>query len=106
MSSQKRTCHVPYSTTHVRVALTAGADAAAVSDPSRILPTERCAQDPRHARVEAHVLVAVAARRVRVRKHSSIEQLAWLCGGDCHASVSLRTQCGPTVPIAAYTPPR
>jgi hypothetical protein len=29
-----------------------------------------------------------------------------LCGCDCHASVSSRTQYGPTVPSAAYTPPR
>jgi hypothetical protein len=42
----------------------------------------------------------------RVRKHSAIDQRTWLCGCDCHASVLLRTQCGPTVPSAAYTPPR
>jgi hypothetical protein len=106
VSSQKRTCHVPYSTTHVCVAFTACADAAAVSAPSRARPTERCAQDPSRILVEAHVLVAVAARRVRVRKHSPVEQRSWLCGGDCHVSVSLRTQCGSTVPIAAHTPPR
>jgi hypothetical protein len=74
VSSQKRTCHVPYSTTHVCVAFTACADAAAVSAPSRARPTEHCAQVPRRARVEAHVLVASAARRVRVRKHPAIEQ--------------------------------
>jgi hypothetical protein len=71
VSSQKRTCHVPYSTTHVCVALTACADAAAVSAPSRARPTERCVQDPSRIRVEAHVLVAVAARSVRARKHST-----------------------------------
>jgi len=49
---------------------------------------------------------ASAARSVRVRKHSAIERRTWLCGCDCHASVSSRTQCGPTVPSAAYTPPR
>ena len=103
MSSQKRTCHVPYSTTHVCVAFTACADAAAVSAPSRARPTERRAQIPRRALVEAHVLETVAARRVRVRKHSAIEQRARLCGGNCHASVSSRTQCGPAVPSAAYS---
>ena len=35
-----------------------------------VRPTECCAQVPCRARVEAHVLVAVAARRLRVRKHS------------------------------------
>ena len=70
MSSQKRPCHVPYSTTHVCVAFTACADASAVSAPSRDFPTERCVQDPSRILVEAHVLVAVAARRLRVRKHS------------------------------------
>jgi hypothetical protein len=37
-----------------------------------------------------------------VCKHSVIEQRARLCGSDSHASVSSRTQCGPTVPSAAY----
>ena len=104
--AQKRTYHVPYSTTHVCVAFTAYADTAAVCTPSSTRPTDRCAQDPCRTRVKAHVLVAVAARSVRVRKHSAVEQRLWLCSscsGDCHASVSSRTQCGPCAPSAAYS---
>ena len=39
------TCHVPYSTTHVCVAFTACADAAAVSTPNRVRPTCKSERD-------------------------------------------------------------
>jgi hypothetical protein len=100
VSSQKRTCHVPYFTTRVCVAFTACADGAAVSVPSRARPTECCAQVPCHASKLSFWWLWLHA------VFAAIEQRARLCDGDCHASVSSRTQYGPTVPSSAYTPPR
>ncbi len=56
--------------------------------------------------VAPKIRVAYASKLICARKHSTVEQRSWLCGGDCHVSVSSRTQCGPTAPSAAYTPPR